>query len=503
MRLGELLLQHQVITPDQLRAGLEAQGNYGGRLGTNLFQLGYIDIDLLSRALGQQRGVPAALRKHVAAIDKRVIALFSPRAVESYRAIPIGYTTTKPSRVIVACVNPATIPLEELAFAAGTRVDIWIAPELLIQESLEKYYGATPIASRYVEVTFGARDAPASSAPPMAARAPVAADPVIPRAARVPSASGPAPVATSSAAPPPSRSPARPVLGGLTPPPPPPSAASAAAPRQMLSPPPPPPAAQSIPVLPEPPDSEPPDSAPIPKIRSVAPRPPSVPAKPALRMSISELPPDEGWDAPDDVPAPPPASPSLVAAPWQPSEVPAAAHHPQTAPPEALRPFIDQAEASRMIEMATSKDHVGRVLEDWLRSTFGCGLVLIVKNEMAVGWKGFFPDAEDLIEAVAVPLNKPSMFTAPYDTRLAFCGPPPDSGAKLNQLMWKLLRCAPPSEVLVCPVVVGKRTVNLLYAHATDDESPLTDTNLRQAQVLAGDATAAYMRLIRRERAKA
>jgi hypothetical protein len=520
MRLGELLLQHRVIVPDQLRGALEAQRSYGGRLGTNLFQLGFIDIDLLSRALGQQHNLPAALRKHVAAIDKRVTGLFSAKTVESYRVIPIGYTTTKPSRLIVACMNPATVPVEEVAFAAGCRVDLWITPELLIQECLEKYYGFAPAQARYVEVNFGARDAPPSSAPPLMQLAPATSQPAIPRAAAVPSAAPSAPAAA------PSRPAETRTLGGLTPPPPPPSATAAPAPKKFLSLPAPPPE----PEPPPPPPSEPPDSPPIPAIRTVAPPPPPVaprvasvpaaalamPAVPraptmppltGLRLSITDLPPDDGWDSDEGeervvAPTPLPVQPIAAQPPVASSEAPPA-HHPVTAPPDALRPVIDRAEASRMLEMATSKEHVGRVLEDWLRSTFGCGLVLIVKNEMAMGWKGFFPDAEDLIEAVAVPLDKPSVFSAAYEKREVFFGSPTEEGAKLNQRMWKLLRCPVPSEVLVCPVVVGKRAVNMLYAQAADEDVMLTHTNVRDAEVVAADAAAAYMRLIRKERAKA
>jgi hypothetical protein len=152
-----------------------------------------------------------------------------------------------------------------------------------------------------------------------------------------------------------------------------------------------------------------------------------------------------------------------------------------------------------MIEMATSKEQVGRVLADWLRSTFGCGMVLIVKNEMAIGWKGFFPDAEDLIEAVSVPLGKPSIFSKTYETQRPFFGSPTEDGAKTNQLFWKLLRCAPPYEVLVCPVVLARRTVNLIYAHP-DGDNFISDTNFRQAQLLASNASDAYMRFIKKDR---
>ena len=150
--------------------------------------------------------------------------------------------------------------------------------------------------------------------------------------------------------------------------------------------------------------------------------------------------------------------------------------------------------------MATSKEQIGRVLEDWLRSTFGCGLVLVVKGDMAIGWKGFFRDAEDLIEAVAVPLGKPSMFSLAHDSRAIVTGPPPEEGSKLNGLLWKLLRCSPPSEVLVCPVVLGNRIVNL-YAHP-EDGSALSATVVDEAPRAAADVAAAYARIIRRDHKK-
>ncbi len=460
MRLGELLVQRRLVAPDQLRAALEEQQSYGKRLGSNLIQLGFLDIDTLSRILGEQRGLPAAMQKHMAAIDKSVVTLFPARAVAAYKAVPLGYTRTTPPRLIVACVDPTAVPVDELASAAGCRVDLWVAPERLIERCLEKYFAA-PRAQKYVEVDFGR---PAADPQPTD------------RVSSVPRSSDLGSNPSSR----PGGAPSRPVARGLSPPPPPPEAPPSkpvvSRPAVTgLTPPPPPPA----PITPEP------------RAVGARSRPPAIleppPMAPAavpreLRLSEPELPPDSGWDAEEAVPSPPSSGPI-------------------SAPPDALRPVIDQAEASRLLEMATSKERVGLVIADWLRSTFGCGLVLVVKNDMAVGWQGFFPDAEDLIEAVAVPLGKPSLLTPALDGRGAFCGVPNPEGAKANQLLWKLLRCPPPSEVIVCPVVIAKRTVNLIYAHSADDD-PLTDTQFRQTQVLAGDAGAAYLRIIRRERAK-
>jgi len=429
MRLGELLLQRNQITPEELRAALDGQAMFGGRLGSNLVRLGVLDLDTLSRALGDQQGRCAVRSEQVAAIDPRVIALFSGRVVSSYRAIPIGHTSTTPPRVIVACADPTTVPVEELAFAAGKGVDVWVAPEMLVQECLERYFGV-------------ARAKKGAGGPDEGLQ--LGAD-------------------LAEPAPAPPRSGRRPEPGERTPPP------------VLELPSQPPPPVESAPRLLEPPP---------------APRAP-------VGLALDDaLPPEDGWDTES---APPVDARRPDAAP---DHAPPASEPPESAPEGAvLHPVIDTPEASRLLEMATSKEHVGRVLEDWLRSTFGCGLVLVVKGDMALGWKGFFQDAEDLVEAVAVPLGKPSLFSEAYGTRRPFCGPPPKEGMKADALLWKLLRCAPPAEVIVCPVVLANRVVNLLYAH---DESgaPLTDTVFREAQVLAGGAGGAYARLIRKEQRK-
>ena len=58
-RLGEILLRENLITPEQLRKGLEYQIAQGGRLGTALVKLGSISDDDLAILLAQQYGLPA------------------------------------------------------------------------------------------------------------------------------------------------------------------------------------------------------------------------------------------------------------------------------------------------------------------------------------------------------------------------------------------------------------------------------------------------------------
>ena len=138
MRLGELLCRRGLLTTEQLKTALHEQARFGGRLWTNLVQLGFVAGDSVALALSEQQSLPPVLREHVAAVDPKTLALFPQRMVVAHKAIAIGYTLTKPERVVVAAMTPAALPMEELAFAAGRRIEAWVAPEALMQECLEE-----------------------------------------------------------------------------------------------------------------------------------------------------------------------------------------------------------------------------------------------------------------------------------------------------------------------------------------------------------------------------
>jgi Type II secretion system (T2SS), protein E, N-terminal domain len=57
-RLGDLLLQKQIITQDQLEQALAQQRRDGGRLGHILGQLGFVSEAAVAHALGQKYDLP-------------------------------------------------------------------------------------------------------------------------------------------------------------------------------------------------------------------------------------------------------------------------------------------------------------------------------------------------------------------------------------------------------------------------------------------------------------
>ena len=74
-RLGEILTEMGVLSPDGLRSGLEACKRHGGRLGTWLVRLGLVNEARLLEALSRQSGCPPAGTLQLATASSEVRAL--------------------------------------------------------------------------------------------------------------------------------------------------------------------------------------------------------------------------------------------------------------------------------------------------------------------------------------------------------------------------------------------------------------------------------------------
>lgn len=142
MRVGELLAGEQIITQEQLETALQTQVMCGARLGTSLVELGYIDLDSLSNALGYQRGMPAALSVHFDRAERGLQLQLSPNLAEQYACIPLRRVGKR--AVAVAVASPldkrsAAIVADELGVDPD-RAIMAIAPELRILYALERVY---------------------------------------------------------------------------------------------------------------------------------------------------------------------------------------------------------------------------------------------------------------------------------------------------------------------------------------------------------------------------
>ncbi len=135
MRLGELLLQEKLITRGALEEALEAQVVHGGRLGTNLVELGLVAEKDLARMLGKQHGAAAASGEMVP--DPQALAMVDLDDADEKDYLPMRMDAT---RMSVAVLNPHDLEtLDALAFRTGKRVVPVIIPEFRMNQLQRRY----------------------------------------------------------------------------------------------------------------------------------------------------------------------------------------------------------------------------------------------------------------------------------------------------------------------------------------------------------------------------
>ncbi len=139
-RLGELLVRENLISLQQLQAAQEEQRKSGGRLGYNLTKLGYIEENELTQFLSKQYGVPA-INLSEFEIDSEVIRLVPKEVAEKHQVIPVNRAGAS---LIVAMADPSNIfAIDDLKFLTGYNIEVVVASDGAIRESIEKYYGQT------------------------------------------------------------------------------------------------------------------------------------------------------------------------------------------------------------------------------------------------------------------------------------------------------------------------------------------------------------------------
>ena len=129
-RLGELLVQRHLITPEQLEQVLLEQRSTGQFLGTMLLRLGLITPEALLVTLAQQFGIPCEPLP-LDRVDWAIAKQFPVSALSSGTCFPIR---TDGTSVTVAIANPLEIwGLGVFEKASGFRT---VRPVLVLEQEL-------------------------------------------------------------------------------------------------------------------------------------------------------------------------------------------------------------------------------------------------------------------------------------------------------------------------------------------------------------------------------
>ena len=166
-QFGQALIQAGALSPQQLEKALEMQQMLGGRLGTNLLEMGFLSEQALLDHLGRHRSMPTVSSRDLAKIPIPVLKSVPPKLVRRYGLVPFQVR----GKTLLVASKDAGDPLQEdeIAFMTGFMVRTHLAQELQLEVALRRYYKA-PLGQRFVALyrrlnALGGASAASTSSP--------------------------------------------------------------------------------------------------------------------------------------------------------------------------------------------------------------------------------------------------------------------------------------------------------------------------------------------------
>jgi hypothetical protein len=141
LKLGQILVSKGLIDPDQLAAALGEQEKSGARLGMTLVRLGYLEEEVLIRALASQLRVPVA-RVAGKTIRDEVLELVPAELAEKHRCLPLFARREQEGPVLLLAMEDPSDKeaLEEIAARAGQRVRAVLVGPSELEDALRRHY---------------------------------------------------------------------------------------------------------------------------------------------------------------------------------------------------------------------------------------------------------------------------------------------------------------------------------------------------------------------------
>ncbi len=136
-KLGEVLLERGVITPQQLEDALAYQRTHGGLLGQVLTQLGFATEEEIALALTAQYGFPYLPLENYE-LDEGMVRLIPQHVARQYCVIPIDRVGNS---LTVSMADPSNIQaIEDIELLTSCVVQAFISTPSDILKALERSY---------------------------------------------------------------------------------------------------------------------------------------------------------------------------------------------------------------------------------------------------------------------------------------------------------------------------------------------------------------------------
>ena len=140
VKLGELLLKENMVSPQQLQDALNHQKTSGGKLGKAFVSLGFVKDEEITSLLSRQYGVPSINLEHFE-VDAAIIKIIPAETARKYQVLPLSRSG---ATLTIAMADPTNVfAMDDIKFMTGYNVEPVVASESALEDAIDKYYGST------------------------------------------------------------------------------------------------------------------------------------------------------------------------------------------------------------------------------------------------------------------------------------------------------------------------------------------------------------------------
>jgi len=146
--LGEILIEHGLITPEQLQEALDIQANTKEKLGSILVGLDYLSEPNLMAVLEFQLGIPY-VNIAKTPVDAQIAQLIPETLALRYKVLPVG---KRGSKLILAMSDPLNVfAIDDIRMATGIDITPVLAAESDIMMAIKQYLGVKESFDKMME----------------------------------------------------------------------------------------------------------------------------------------------------------------------------------------------------------------------------------------------------------------------------------------------------------------------------------------------------------------
>ncbi|MEW6489785.1 MAG: hypothetical protein AB1578_17990 [Thermodesulfobacteriota bacterium] len=140
-RLGEILIDHGLLSETQLAAALNSQRTWGGKLGSTVVRMGFVSEEQILKALSTQLRLPAVDFRKVS-VSPRTRDAISLRVAEKYNVVPVAMKEELGKKIVILAMSDPTNldAISEIQFQTGVSVRPVVATESAINRAIDQYY---------------------------------------------------------------------------------------------------------------------------------------------------------------------------------------------------------------------------------------------------------------------------------------------------------------------------------------------------------------------------